>query len=142
MTTGQTNLLKALSSVNVSCDEVEYGFATIPFEMEMEIVINDVLGTFKEAEGTTIIASKDYLSTKGIPFEGPFAKLTIDIHTSLELVGITALLTNKLAEIGLPGNVVAAYYYDHVFVQYDLRHKAIEALNAMKEALVALKRDL
>jgi hypothetical protein len=130
---GQTKLLEVLSLIHVTCDEVEYGFATI--QSNVEIAAKNLLGTFREAEGMTIIASKGYLIENRIPFEGPFAKLTIEIHTSLDLIGITALLSNKLAENEISSNVVAAYYYDHIFVQYHLRAKAMHVLNAMRNEL-------
>lgn len=128
--TGQTNLQKVLASMQLGCDDTEYGFATL--SDGTDILVNDVLGTFYEAEGLTVIANIDYLKSKQYEFEGPFAKLTVEVHTSLELVGLTAVLATKLAEAEISANVVAAYFHDHVFVQYDLRSKAMDALNALK----------
>jgi hypothetical protein len=48
------------------------------------------------------------------------------------LVGLTAVLTTKLAESQIAANVVAAYYHDHIFVHYDLRAKALECLDSLK----------
>ncbi len=82
--TGQTNLSEALKSLQVSCDDIEYGFASVK---DKQINFDDqILGTFKENEGLTIIASKEYFATNDIQYEGPYAKLTIEVHTSLELV--------------------------------------------------------
>lgn len=128
--TGQTNLQEVLNSMQVSCDDVEYGFAVV--EPTTLIAVSELLGTFNEPEGLTLIATKDYLEKMSITCEGPFAKLTIDIHTSLELVGLTAVLATKLAESEVSANVVAAFYHDHVFVQYSLRQKAIDALHSLR----------
>lgn len=127
---GQTNLQTVLDSMQVTCDGLEYGFATIPAGTQVDP--KAVLCVFQEAEGLTLIATKGYLESKDISFEGPFAKLTIDVHTSLELVGLTAVLAAKLGENEISANVVAAYYHDHIFVQYDSRSKAIEALNSLQ----------
>ena len=127
---GQTNLSEALKSLQVSCDNIEYGFASVknkPTNFD-----KGVLGTFEEEEGLTIIATKEYFETNGIKYEGPYAKLTIDVHTSLELVGFTAVLAKKLAENQISANVVAGYFHDHIFVQYSLRQKAIYPLNNLK----------
>lgn len=126
--TGNSNLREVLSNMQVSCDNVEYGFATT--SSTDNISVAEVLGTFQESEGLTILASKKYLEGKGLNYEGPFAKLTVEVHTSLELVGLTAVLATKLAENGISANVYAAFYHDHIFVQYNARNKAITALTA------------
>lgn len=128
---GQTNLQAVLNSMQVVCDDLEYGFATLPAGTDIDP--KAVLGVFQEVEGLTLIATKGYLEGSKIAFEGPFAKLTIDVHTSLELVGLTAVLATKLAANNISANVVAAYYHDHVFVQYDLREKATRILNGLKQ---------
>ncbi len=128
---GNTDLQEVLNSLQVSCDEVEYGFATV--KQGEAISSNDVLCTFREDEGLTVIASKDYLAAKEFAFEGVYAKLTVEVHTSLELVGLTAVLAKALADNGISANVVAAYYHDHVFVQYDVRQKATEILLGLKQ---------
>jgi uncharacterized protein len=129
---GQTNLQAVLDSIQLSCDDVAYGFATAT--SGTDIALKEVLGTFHENEGLTIFATKDYFDKHKMSFEGPLAKLTIDVHTSLELVGLTAALTAKLTEHGISANVVAAYYHDHIFVQYDQRQKATEAIQSLKSS--------
>ncbi|MDP3758435.1 MAG: ACT domain-containing protein, partial [Candidatus Daviesbacteria bacterium] len=114
--TSQTNLSEVLKSLQVSCDNVEYGFASVKDE---RINFDDqILGTFKENEGLTIVAPKEYFETNKIKFEGPYAKLKIEVHTSLELIGLTAVLAKKLADNQISANVVAGYFHDHIFVQY------------------------
>ena len=132
--TGQTNLFEVLKSLQVSCDGVEYGFASVK---EYQSNSDDrILGTFKENEGLTIIASKEYFETNNIQYEGPYAKLTIEVHTSLELVGLTAVLARKLADNQISANVVAGYYHDHIFFQYAVRQKAVEAIENLKEVQI------
>ncbi len=127
---GLDNLEETLRSMVVSCDEVKYGFATV--KSTKSIVLEDLQATFKEQEGLAIIAPKDVLEAKGIKYEGPFAKITIDVHTSLEMVGLTAALATELTKNDVSANVVAAYFHDHIFVQYDLRQKAMDAINYLK----------
>jgi len=128
---GLTDLKDTLDSLKVSCDDVEYGFASIPDDSG--ISRNKVLATFQENGRLAVIAPKECLDDKEIGNEGPYAKLTIDVHTSLELVGLTAVMATKLAKNGISANVVAAFYHDHVFVQYNLRQKAIELLESLKD---------
>lgn len=129
---GQTNLNDVLKSLDISCDGIEYGFANIKADGFPQSA--DIIGTFSEKEGLTIIASVIYLRENNIQFDGPYAKLTIEVHTSLQLVGLTAVLSKQLAENGISANVVAAYYHDHIFVQYEHRQKAIELLYKLKDS--------
>lgn len=127
---GLTDLKQTLRSLRIICDEVKYGFASI--DENASIDRKKVLATFKEDGRLAIIAPQNYLESKGIDNEGPYARLTIDVHTSLELVGLTAVMSTELAQHGISANVVAGFYHDHVFVQYELREKAISILEGVK----------
>jgi hypothetical protein len=129
--TAQTELSEVLKTLNVSCDDVSYGFVSVEntqFKFE-----EGMIGTFQEKEGVTIIATNEYLAKNGLKPEALFAKLTVEIETSLQLVGLTAILATKLAENNISSNVIAGYFHDHIFVQYDARQKALEVLNNLKE---------
>jgi hypothetical protein len=127
---GLTDLHHTLKTLKVVCDDIQYGFASI--ENESQIDREKVLATFHENGQLAVIAPLDYLNNLGIENEGPYAKLTIDIHTSLELVGLTAVMATELAKNRISANVVAAFYHDHVFVQYDLRQKAQQVLEELR----------
>jgi len=128
---GEINLAHALNSMSVDCDNVLYGFASEP--MPLETKLTDFEAAIREKEGTTIIAKSEYLDSQKIKYEGPYAKLTINIHTSLELVGLTAALAAKLTEQGISANVVAAFFHDHIYVPYEQRQKAINAILSLKD---------
>ena len=127
---GITDLQETLNSIKVSCDDIQYGFSSI--EDENLIERDKVLATFHENDRLAIIAPVEYLIFKGVEHEGPYAKLTIDVHTSLELVGLTAVMATALAKEGISANVVAAFYHDHVFVQYQFKDKARQILENLK----------
>lgn len=129
---GEMNLSEVFKSLNVSCDDVAYGFVSVKntqFKFE-----DGMLGTFQEKEGITIIATNEYLTQHELQPEVLFAKLTVEVETSLQLIGLTAVLATKLAEQNISANVIAGYFHDHIFVQYDARKKALEVLNSLKES--------
>jgi hypothetical protein len=128
---GLTNLTEVFQTLQISCDEVQYGFASVK-DKPQNLDSDEVLGTFKENEGLTIFATKAYFEANNIKYDGPYAKLTMEVHTALALVGFTAAFSKVLTEHGISANVVAGYFHDHVFVQYDLRQKAIDAINSLK----------
>ncbi len=123
---GNTNLAEVLRSISVDTDSTAYGFASL--KDDLPLPANEVLCTYREKEGLTVVADTNYLHDKHIDFEGPFAKLSIEVHTSLELVGLTAALAKALTESGISANVIAAYYHDHIFAPFDKRNEAVGAI--------------
>jgi uncharacterized protein len=128
---GLMDLSEVLRTLHVSCDEVRYGFASVTGAAISRS--EKVLGTFLEDEGLTLIATEEYFKQEGIAHQGPFARLKIEVHTSLELVGLTGLLAAELAKREIPANLIAAYFHDHIFVPYDVRAKALEAIMELKQ---------
>ncbi len=127
----QTTLSEVLKALTVSCDDVTYGFVSVEnTEFKFE---EGMLGTFQEKEGVTIVATNEYLAKNGLQPEALFAKVTVEIETSLQMVGLTAMLATKLAENNISANVIAGYFHDYIFVQYEMRQKALDVLNSLKE---------
>ena len=63
---------------------------------------------------------------------GPiFAGMTLQVHSALEGVGLTAAVATTLAEAGIPCNVIAAYHHDHIFVPWERRAEAMERLEKL-----------
>jgi uncharacterized protein len=125
---GQTDLSEVLKTLKITCDNIQYGFTSVK-EIHSDV---EVLGTFRENEGLTVLADVSYFKKNNIQYDGPYAKLTIEVHTSLDLVGLTAVLARKLAEGNISANVVAAYYHDYIFVQYGKYKQAINLLESLK----------
>ncbi len=125
---GVTDLDTLLKSMNPELHEAEFVFCTVSGDLSKYCQLEPV-ATFLEQEGLTLILQKNVAQKAGLFFENSFRQITLTIHSSLEAVGLTAAVTQKLAAKGISANVVAAYYHDHIFVQ------ATEA----KAALVALQ---
>ena len=73
------------------------------------------LGAFDEREGLTLIVSRSEAEMHGLPFETVLRAITLNVHSSLEAVGLTAAVAGRLAQHGISANFVAAYHHDHVF---------------------------
>ena len=73
----------------------------------------------REAEGLTLIRPDP---------SGEWARISLGVHSSLDAVGLTAAFSSRLAEAEISANVVAAFYHDHIFVQWDRREEALAAL--------------
>ena len=127
---GETNLNKLLASMSPSCDNQMYGFATMDKASfnALSIVPKCV---FVEDEGFTVIATIDELVDNNIECMGPFACITLTVHSSLEAVGLTAAFATALGDADISANVVAAYYHDHIFVDWADKQAAMTVLERL-----------
>ncbi|WP_265086797.1 ACT domain-containing protein [Ralstonia pseudosolanacearum] len=67
-------------------------------------------------------------------------RITLNVYSSLEGVGLTAAFATALAQQGISCNVVAAIYHDHIFVPLEDAKRALEALLAMQSEATAKSR--
>ena len=85
----------------------------------------------REDEATTLILPVDHAAAG----DGPaMRRITLEINSSLEGVGLTAAVSAALAEAGLFANVVAAYHHDHVYVPAERAQEAVALLTARAQA--------
>ena len=59
---------------------------------------------------------------------GPFALISLTVHSDLHAVGLLAKITNALAKEGISVNAFSAYYHDHLFVPFARKDDAMAAL--------------
>ncbi len=86
---------------------------------------------FKEAEGTTLILKKEDADQLGLNYNYECAWITINAITQLNDVGLTAKFSTALAAAHISCNVVAGFYHDHIFVDYQNGQQAIELLKRL-----------
>jgi hypothetical protein len=88
--------------------------------------------SIREHEGVTVVLPREDAVAAGLPFVFEAAWLTLTVDTSWELVGLTAAVAARLAESGIPANVLAGYHHDHVLVPADRADEAIAALRSLR----------
>ena len=126
--TGVTDLNTLLENMQPVLEEVSYAFLTFPEGSYGDGSHLNPIGMFKEKEGMTLIVPTDEARNNNQNVEAEFRCISLQIHSSLEAVGLTAAISNKLAEAGISANVVAAYFHDHVFVPADKAEQALKVL--------------
>ena len=99
-----------------------------------KISIDNIISSFKESEGYSIIISKEEAIKNNLPFYFVSAWITLDIESTLDSVGLTSVFSKKLKKAGISCNVVAAYHHDHIFVPYPEKLKAIKIPSDMYES--------
>ena len=120
---GETDLRALLRSMEPVADDCDYVFCTAPSLPEIE-----ALCTFRETEGVTLICRRAEAERAGLPFTFPCRRITLTVHSSLEAVGLLAVVSTALARSGISANVVSAYYHDHLFVKAEDVSRALKVL--------------
>jgi hypothetical protein len=117
---GERDLRVLLAELTPRLSNERYSFASI-VSGELDAT---TFALIVEDEGTTRIAKTE---------TGEWARISIGVHSSLEAVGLTAALAQKLADCGISANVVAAMRHDHLFVPWERRSHALRALQQLQE---------
>jgi hypothetical protein len=130
---GETDLDKLIGSMQPVMSNLEYVFASLDKDSPFSVADLEPLGTFYEKEGLTVIVLKTNADALGISYQGVFQCITLNVHSSLEAVGLTAAVSSALANQGISANVVAAYYHDHIFVPLAKANQALSCLVKLAE---------
>jgi hypothetical protein len=126
---GIIELNDLLKNMRPELSDDEYVFCTIESAKLDAIMHLNPICTFMEEEGLTVILNQACALKADLKFNEVFKKITLQVHSSLEAVGLTAAVSSALANNGISANVIAAYYHDHIFVPIE---KADKALNVLK----------
>lgn len=128
MTDGETDLhrlLRGMSPVRVPGDYV-YALAVDGVPAGVAPVV-----TVREAEGTTLVLRRDEADRLGLPYSFVCAWITLQVHSALAAVGLTAAFAAALTAEGISANVVAGFHHDHLFVPVDRADDALTALRKL-----------
>jgi uncharacterized protein len=125
---GETDLGRLLASLTPALEAGDFVFTTTTGEPPAGLA---PLATFREPEGITLILDRASARAAGLAFEGVYRQITLQVHSSLEAVGLTAAVATRLAAEGISANVVAAYHHDHIFVPERDAERALAALVAL-----------
>ncbi|MBB5685606.1 ACT domain-containing protein [Sphingobium boeckii] len=115
---GETDLVTLIAAMRPVLHAARYRFET------GHAAPPDAFAIIHEDEATTIIAPAP---------DGNWARISLSVHSSLSAVGLSAAIAKALADRGISANIVAGYYHDHIFVQWDKRHEAMSALHILSE---------
>lgn len=130
---GETDLSKMLATLAPKLHDEEYVFCTFANGRYGDHANLNPIASFMEAEGLTLVIPKHRAGAHAVPYEGVFRCITLSVHSSLDAVGLTAVIATKLAEQNISANVIAATYHDHVFVQTPYAQTALAALKSLSQ---------
>lgn len=112
--TGETDLKTLLKSLTPTHQPGDFVFCSL--EELPAVDPASVIMTFREKEGVTLVLQKAEADRLKLDYSFVAAWITLEVHSSLAAVGLTAAFSTALADEGISCNVVAASYHDHLFV--------------------------
>ena len=118
-------LLREMSPVLVPG---EFVFSTVPPGDESSVLVHRPKGTFWEDEGLSVVIARADADRLGLSYDSVHRCITLQVHSSLTAVGLTAAVSTALAAAGVSANVVAAHHHDHVFVPTECVDAALQTL--------------
>lgn len=124
---GETHLSTMLRTLRPQLREQPYVFCTVTTG-DFAGLDAEPLGVFREDEGVTLILATADALRLGLTVGADWACITLQVHSSLAAVGLTAAVSTALAAVEISANMIAAYYHDHVFVPWERREQALATL--------------
>ena len=112
---GERDLARLLETLNPNLHSDRYSFTVA----DKPTLQDDQFALVREEEGLTLIRPHA---------EGEWARISLGVLSSLEAVGLTAVLSSWLADAGISANIVAGLHHDHLFVPWDRREDALAIL--------------
>lgn len=109
-------------------DPVLYHFCTSPAGATDPGLLAQALASFAEEEGLSLILTDALARAHGFATDMPMQRITLNVYSALDGVGLTAAVAVALAKHDIPCNMVAGYHHDHAFVPAAMADHALEIL--------------
>ena len=90
------------------------------------------VATVREAEGLSLLLPLDLAAESGFHCDQPMRQITLQVHSALTGVGLTAAVASALAALHSPCNMVAGFHHDHVFVPETQADAALDCLTRLQ----------
>jgi hypothetical protein len=87
----------------------------------------------REAEGWTLVLEESVAQQAQLEVLFRAAWITLQVHSDLQAVGLTAAFSTALAQAGISCNVVAGAFHDHLLVPADDATAAMAVLQALQQ---------
>ena len=98
---------------------------------QLETHIHASIAMVREEEGITLVLPQSYADDRTLSYDGTYRQISLTVQSALEGFGLVAAFATALANHGVPANVFAGYYHDHILVPENLAEKAIHALQEL-----------
>jgi hypothetical protein len=129
------SLADLIAGLSPRLDANEYVFVRLDETLPAPAAA-DILASFRETEGTTLILTRDRAADLGFTPIARCMRITLGVFSALDAVGLIAAVSAQLAQAQIPVNVFSAIHHDHLFVP---PHKASRALALLQDMASAAR---
>lgn len=125
-----SDLPTLISSMNPVLNDSVYYFATLT----KNIPPTDIIASIYEQEGLSVVVSEQTAKQHNLATQFKSAWITLNAHSDLSAIGLTATFAKALSDVDISCNVVAGNHHDHIFVPFDKKELAIQTLLALQQS--------
>lgn len=123
--TGEKNLEALLAGMHPVQRDGEYVYVLWPYGRAL---VEGIEAAVREAEGLTVVLPRAVADREGLPYDFVGAWITLQVHSALEAVGLTAAVSKALTEARISCNVLTGFHHDHLLVPVADAPRALEVL--------------
>ncbi len=123
---GETDLDRLVATIQPDVRDGEYVFVSLT-----DVPAVHCEAIVREQEGVTCVVTRATADAQGWPYDFVAGWITLQVHSALEAVGLTAAVSRALTDGGVSCNVIAGYFHDHLLVPVDRVDDAVRALEAL-----------
>jgi predicted N-acetyltransferase YhbS len=132
--TGEKNLQTLLATMHPVQRTGEYVYVLWPHGKPL---VPGIEAAVREAEGLTVVLPRAEADELGLKYDFVAAWITLEIHSELEAVGLTAAVSRALTDAKINCNVLAGFHHDHLLVSIGDSARALEVLAELSAAHAA-----
>jgi hypothetical protein len=130
---GEINLDLLLKNMSPDLCEGDFVFCVIKDTDYGALAELKPFATVTEPEGLTLVLLKEAADQFGLNYDHTFRCITLNVHSSLEAVGLTAAVSTALSDNQISANIIAGFYHDHIFVQSESAKHALGILSELSQ---------
>lgn len=128
---GELQIERLLKNMDPEINQGEYVFCSV--KNLKKINFKDIIAFLKEKEGFTLVIEKNKAIYLGLEFTFISSWITLNVHSSLDAVGLNSIISNSLSENNISCNVIAGFHHDHLFVSINNAEKALSILKNLSQ---------
>ncbi|KQR67123.1 GCN5 family acetyltransferase [Arthrobacter sp. Leaf337] len=126
--TGEKDIRTLLASIHPVLREGEYVYVLWPYGRPL---VPGIEAAVREAEGLTVVLPRAEADRLKLRYDFVAAWITLQVHSSLEAVGLTAAVSAALTDARISCNVLAGFHHDHLLVPVADADRALEILHEL-----------
>jgi len=129
----ELNINYVLKNLSPQLNEGVFVFCSV--ENAKNINEEYIMASIIETKGKTIVLKREVADSLKLSYSVTMNWITLNVNSSLELVGLGAIISQKFAYNRITYNLIAGYYHDHIFVPIKDTERALNLLHELSHRM-------